>query len=91
MGLRNPLISVTGVDRSNLQINVLRKRGGMSEDLRPLLAVLRAQKEATIIYAATVAETTNIAKFMQLQLQDAGVEILDERFDIEPYSDFSSK
>ena len=29
MGLRNPLISVTGVDRSNLQINVLRKRGGL--------------------------------------------------------------
>lgn len=75
LGLRDALISVTGVERTNLTLQVMRKRG-VSQDLLPLADIMKQGRgDSTIVYVATVKETEIVATFLQNNLQGSGVEV----------------
>jgi ATP-dependent DNA helicase RecQ len=63
LGLRDPLVSVTGFNRPNLRLSALRCRGttGKREALRPLLATERGR---VIVYSGTVKASLELAELI---------------------------
>lgn len=73
-GPEHLLETVGTVYRPNLSLAVRRKQG-LAKDLSPLAQHLAGNREATIIYAPTVAEVETVGNFMREQLAKYGVEV----------------
>jgi len=72
---RNPFVSLSSFDRTNLKIRVRHKSaGGVAATLKPLLDDLklhssRPSQQTTIVYAPTRAQVEEVAAFLQKNLE----------------------